>query len=244
MMAGGVLDGMSSRFAGLTSGPSIGHFFTAMQETKVTTTLSGQSIEALPAVPSATDCGDDFITPPALTSSEQPSAAQADAASSQEQPEEAESVETAVVQVPGPTAARPDNRFTGRLRSYNDRKGFGFIIPGSSSEPEGPDVFLHVSQLRNKGSVNPGDEVTYELEWNTARDKWEARNVILSSDSAEGDPWMQGDPWGGYQGMALARSSGAPMGTPPPAEEQAGQVAARLLASASAHHDSPQSPPP
>ncbi len=48
----------------------------------------------------------------------------------------------------------------GKVKFYNDAKGFGFIIPEDLSDQ----VFFHISQW-DKGFEPPveGDEVTYQL---------------------------------------------------------------------------------
>lgn len=45
----------------------------------------------------------------------------------------------------------------GRLKSWNDDKGFGFITPDSG----GADVFTHISVVRGDRRPLPGDEVLY-----------------------------------------------------------------------------------
>lgn len=46
----------------------------------------------------------------------------------------------------------------GKVKFFNETKGFGFIVP-SSGESE---IFVHVSGLVDK--VREGDDVTYEVE--------------------------------------------------------------------------------
>ena len=51
-------------------------------------------------------------------------------------------------------------RFTGKLRDWNDTRGFGFIVPTHG----GADVFVHISALPNDGSrPTVGETLTYEL---------------------------------------------------------------------------------
>jgi len=51
-------------------------------------------------------------------------------------------------------------RVNGRIRSWNDQKGFGFIEPGDS----GKQVFIHVSAFSNRNrKPTTGDLVTYAL---------------------------------------------------------------------------------
>ena len=51
-------------------------------------------------------------------------------------------------------------RYQGRISTWQDDKGFGFITPNGGGEP----VFLHISQFTNRQRRPQGDEfVTYEL---------------------------------------------------------------------------------
>jgi uncharacterized membrane protein YsdA (DUF1294 family)/cold shock CspA family protein len=51
-------------------------------------------------------------------------------------------------------------RAKGRIRSWNDQKGFGFIDPGDG----GNQVFIHISAFSNRNrKPKYGDTVTYEL---------------------------------------------------------------------------------
>ncbi len=53
-----------------------------------------------------------------------------------------------------------DSQKTGRVKWFNDQKGFGFI----TRENE-PDVFVHHSAINMEGfrTLKEGEEVTYEL---------------------------------------------------------------------------------
>jgi cold shock protein len=49
----------------------------------------------------------------------------------------------------------------GRVKWFNDQKGYGFI-----EQENGPDVFVHHSGIEGAGfkSLNEGDEVTFDVE--------------------------------------------------------------------------------
>ncbi|MBI4364902.1 MAG: cold shock domain-containing protein [Candidatus Latescibacteria bacterium] len=49
---------------------------------------------------------------------------------------------------------------TGRVKWFNEAKGFGFI-----ERPGGPDVFVHYSAITGEGfrTLKEGDEVTFEV---------------------------------------------------------------------------------
>ncbi|HMW39335.1 MAG: cold-shock protein [Saprospiraceae bacterium] len=46
----------------------------------------------------------------------------------------------------------------GTVKFFNESKGFGFITPDNGK----PDIFVHVSALKNK--ITENDRVSYEVE--------------------------------------------------------------------------------
>lgn len=48
----------------------------------------------------------------------------------------------------------------GTVKWFNENKGFGFI-----QQEDGPDVFVHFSEIKGEGykSLNEGDEVEFEI---------------------------------------------------------------------------------
>lgn len=53
------------------------------------------------------------------------------------------------------------NSKTGVIKWFNEEKGYGFI-----SYKEGEDIFVHISQLKDKGpmkSLKEGDTVSFEI---------------------------------------------------------------------------------
>ncbi len=53
-----------------------------------------------------------------------------------------------------------ENRQTGTVKWFNDRKGFGFIIP-----EQGDDVFVHYRSIRGEGhrSLLEGQSVEFDV---------------------------------------------------------------------------------
>ena len=54
-----------------------------------------------------------------------------------------------------------DQRAKGRVKWFNDGKGFGFIEPEDGSQ----DIFVHYSAITGEGyrSLTEGQEVTFEI---------------------------------------------------------------------------------
>ena len=64
---------------------------------------------------------------------------------------------------------------TGKIKMFNDDKGFGFIKPDDG----GVDVFFHVSALREGDEISIGKAVTFEIGSDPKSGKIKATSVDL-----------------------------------------------------------------
>jgi cold shock protein len=65
---------------------------------------------------------------------------------------------------------------TGKIKMFNEDKGFGFITPDDG----GVDVFFHVSALRDGDDVTRGKVVTFEIGVDPKSGKTKAVSVDLT----------------------------------------------------------------
>ena len=72
---------------------------------------------------------------------------------------------------------------SGTVKKWFDDKGFGFVCPAEG----GDDVFVHRLALVNCESLEQGDTVTYDSEWDDRKSKYKAANVSSSGGGGGGD---------------------------------------------------------
>lgn len=64
---------------------------------------------------------------------------------------------------------------TGTVKFFNDDKGYGFI----TSARTGHDVFVHISSLREGGTLREGEKVSFEIGQDRNTGRLQAENVSV-----------------------------------------------------------------
>lgn len=116
----------------------------------------------------------------------------------------------------GVAAAAPERK-EGKVKNWNDEKGFGFIDPIEGGE----NIFVHRSSLSDGLSLPAGGLVTYHLEFDAGKGKTRAKNVTGCLEGKGGGPGGMMGGIGEGKG-AVAPSLGGPAPIPAPGGAVAG----------------------
>jgi CspA family cold shock protein len=98
-------------------------------------------------------------------------------------------------------AAREGKVHHGRVKNWNEEKGFGFISPDDGSE----DLFAHLFQVA-EDAQHRGAQVKYNMKWNAGKDKWRAEKVTL--DIGRAAVRTEGPAVEGHLGVGVAPGPG------------------------------------
>lgn len=71
----------------------------------------------------------------------------------------------------------PAERRTGKVKFFDERKGYGFIEPAEPT-PDGRDVFVHYTGIAGEGYRTLAEDARVEFELHETPKGYEARGVV------------------------------------------------------------------
>jgi CspA family cold shock protein len=100
---------------------------------------------------------------------------------------------------------QPGSELRGRIKWFNPEKGFGFVSPADGA----PDVFLHISALKEAGLQDAPEGSTIHCEVGQGRKGIQVLRVITLDTSTAAPKTQSRRPFGGGGG-GPRRDHGAP----------------------------------
>ena len=77
-------------------------------------------------------------------------------------------------------------------------------LPQPGPDDGGDDVFIHIKQCNGAESLNEGDQVSYDNEWNDRKGKMQGKNCTVSGGGGGGGGYIGG--YGGGKGKGKGKS--------------------------------------
>merc|ERR1719359_10464 len=94
---------------------------------------------------------------------------------------------------------------TGTVKFFNSEKGFGFITPSNGGE----DVFVHMNDISDGQTLQEGDSVYFDSQYDDRKGKYKAGNVTGGSGGGGGGKGGGGG-YGSYGGGGGGGYRGSP----------------------------------